>query len=135
MLEWVLYRPLCYINVTAEHHWYPLSHIYYKPYIVVNREFKLTTKLKLCFSPIESSNYKLFLYSFSWIDTNFECTTLFVKAWTQVLHWFKSYLRRVEDLRWWESLTEVPTGDKTNRYSLVNHTAKTIHHHLHNQRQ
>ena len=56
------------------------------------------------------------------------CTTSFNKVWTQVLRGFKSCLRRVRDLRWWESLTVVPAGNKSQRLSLVNHSAKTIHH-------
>ena len=33
---------------------------------------------------------------------------LFNKAWTQILCKFKSWSRRVRDLRWWESLAMVP---------------------------
>ena len=41
-------------------------------------------------------------------------------------------LRRVGDLRWWGS----PPGNKAKRFSLVNHTTKTIHHHhLHHHHQ
>ena len=57
------------------------------------------------------------------------CTTSFYKAWTQVLHRFKSCLRRVGDSRWWGSLTTVPAGNKAKRLSSVNHTTTTIHHH------
>ena len=38
------------------------------------------------------------------------------KAWTQVLRRFKSYSRRVGDLRWWEPLTMVPAGNKQTWY-------------------
>ena len=57
------------------------------------------------------------------------CTTSFNKAWTQALCRFKSCLRHVRDLWWWGSLTMVPCGNKAVRFSLVNHTTKTIHHH------
>ena len=40
------------------------------------------------------------------------CTTSFNKVWNQVLHRLKSYLRRVGDLRWWDSLTMTTTGNK-----------------------
>ena len=59
------------------------------------------------------------------------CITSINLAWTQVLHRFKSCLRRVEDSRRWGSLTMVPAGIKAKRLSLVNHTTKTIHHHHH----
>ena len=35
---------------------------------------------------------------------NHQCKTSFNKAWIQVRRRFKSCMRRVEDLRWWESL-------------------------------
>ena len=57
------------------------------------------------------------------------CTTSFNKAWTQVQCRFKSYLWRVRDSRWWESLTVVPTRNKAKRLSSVNQTTRTIHHH------
>ena len=53
------------------------------------------------------------------------------KAWTQVLHRFKSCSRHVRDSRWWGSLTMVPAGNKAKRLLSVNHTTKTIHHHHH----
>ena len=61
------------------------------------------------------------------------CTTStsFNKAWTQVLHRFKSCSRHVGDSRWWGSLTMVPAGNKAKRLSSVNHTTRTIHHHHH----
>ena len=59
------------------------------------------------------------------------CTASFSKAWTQVLRRFKSCSLRVEDSRWWGSLTMVPAGNKAKGLSSVNHTAKTIHHHHH----
>ena len=40
------------------------------------------------------------------------CTTSFNKVWTQILRRFKPCSRRVGDLRWWESLTIVPAGNK-----------------------
>ena len=54
------------------------------------------------------------------------CTTSFNKAWTHVLHRFKSCSRRVRDSRWWGSLTMFPVGNKAKRLSSVNHTTKTI---------
>ena len=57
-------------------------------------------------------------------------TTSFNKVWTQVLRRFKSCSRGVGDSRWWVSLTMVPAGNKAKRVSSVNHTTKTIHHHL-----
>ena len=33
------------------------------------------------------------------------------------------------DSRLWESLTVVPAGNRAKRFSSVNHTTKTIHHH------
>ena len=57
------------------------------------------------------------------------CTTSFIKACTQVLHRFKSYSRHVGDSRWWGSLTIVPAEAKAKRFSLINHTTKTIHYH------
>ena len=45
------------------------------------------------------------------------------------LHRLKSYSRRVGDSRWWRSLTIVPAGNKTKRFSLVSHTTKIIRHH------
>ena len=40
------------------------------------------------------------------------CTTSFNKAWTQVLHRFKSCLLHVRDLWWWGSLTMVPARNE-----------------------
>ena len=57
------------------------------------------------------------------------CTTSFNKAWTRVLRRLKPCQRRVGDSRWWGSLTVVLAGNKTERFSSVNHTTKTIHHH------
>ena len=39
-------------------------------------------------------------------------TTSFNQAWTHILRRFKPCSQRVWDLRWWESLTMVPTGNK-----------------------
>ena len=61
------------------------------------------------------------------------CTTSSNKAWTQVLHRFKSCSWRVGDSRWWGSLTMVPAGNKAKRLLSVNHTTKTIHHHHKNE--
>ena len=58
------------------------------------------------------------------------CTTSFNWVWTQVLRRFKPCSRRVGDSRWWGSLTVVPAGNKAKRLSPVNHTTKTIHHHV-----
>ena len=58
------------------------------------------------------------------------CATLFNEAWTQFLCRLKSCSRRVGDLRWWASLTMVFIGNKAKRLLSVNHTKKTIHHHL-----
>ena len=44
------------------------------------------------------------------------CTTSFIKAWTQVLRRFKSCSRRVGDSRWWGSLTMVPAGNKATPF-------------------
>ena len=70
------------------------------------------------------------LYSyFSWNKSNLIYSNLkFIKAWTQVLCKFKSYLQRVVDLQWWGSLTMVPAGNKAKHFLLVNHTIKTIFH-------
>ena len=43
--------------------------------------------------------------------------------------------RLVGDSRWWGSLTMVPAGNKAKRLLSVNHTTKTIHHHLHHQKR
>ena len=53
-----------------------------------------------------------------------------IKAWTQVLLRFKSCSPRVGDSRWWGSLTMVPAGNKAKWDWSVNHTTKTIHHHV-----
>ena len=58
------------------------------------------------------------------------CTTSFNKASTQALRRLKSCSQCVGDSRWWGSLTMVPDGNKAECLSSVNHTAKTIHHHL-----
>ena len=56
------------------------------------------------------------------------CTTSSNKAWTQVLHKFKCYLRRAACWRF-EMVTMIPAGNKAKRLSSVDHTTKTIHHH------
>ena len=50
--------------------------------------------------------------SVQWCSGYHYCTTSFIKAWTQVLHRFKSCLWRVGDSRWWGSRTVVPAGNK-----------------------
>ena len=45
----------------------------------------------------------------------------------RLLRMLKPCSRRVRDSRWWGSLTMVPTGNKAERHSSVNHTTKTIH--------
>ena len=55
---------------------------------------------------------------------HFGSVTLFIKAWIQVLPKFKSCSRRVGDLRWWRSLTNVLAGNKVKCLSSVNHSAK-----------
>ena len=49
--------------------------------------------------------YFIFISLAPWYSCNHYCTTLFNKAWSQVLCRFKSYWQRLGDLRWWESLT------------------------------
>ena len=44
------------------------------------------------------------------------CLSSFNKAWTQVLSSFKPCSQRVTDLRWWESLSKVPVGNKVKRF-------------------
>ena len=61
------------------------------------------------------------------------CTTSFNKTWTQLLDRLKSCSRCVEDSRWWGSLAIFPTGNKAKCLSLVKHTTKTIHLHLHHK--
>ena len=54
-------------------------------------------------------------------------TTLFNKAWNQVLRCFKSCPKRVGDKQLWESLTTVLAGNKAKRLLSVNHTTITIY--------
>ena len=58
-------------------------------------------------------------------------TTSFKKARTPVSCRFKSCLRRVGDLRCWETLTMVPARNNAKRLSSVNNFTKAIHHHHH----
>ena len=44
------------------------------------------------------------------------CTISFNKAWTQVLHRFKSCSQYVEDSWWWGFLTMVPAGNKATPF-------------------
>ena len=67
-----------------------------------------------------------------WCSGYHYCTTPFSKASTQVLHRFISCSWCVGDSRWWGSLTLVPTGNRAKRFSSVNKTTKTIHHHRSN---
>ena len=63
-----------------------------------------------------------------WCSGYYYCTTSFNKAWTQVLHRFKSCSQHVRDLQWWWSLTVVLAGNKAKCLLSVNHTTKIIHH-------
>ena len=63
--------------------------------------------------------WKIFKYSgvrwntvAPWCNGYYYCTTTFSKVWTQILRRFKTCLRWVGGLRWWESLTMVPAGNK-----------------------
>ena len=62
-----------------------------------------------------------------WCSDYHNCSTSFNKAWTQVLHRFKSWSQHVRDSQRWGSLAIVPAGNKTDCLSPVNHTTKTIH--------
>ena len=77
------------------------------------------------FSPIRTEYGDLLLKSLYsvWIREN---TPL--KRWCRGVRRFKSYTRRVGDLRRREPRIMVPYGNKTERPSLVNQSAKTIHH-------
>ena len=66
-----------------------------------------------------------------WCSGYYCCTNPFNKAWTQVLHKFKSCSRYVEDSRWWGSATMVTAGNMAEHLSLVSHTRKATHHHHH----
>ena len=71
-----------------------------------------------------------------WCSGYHYCTTIFIKAWTQVLRRLKSYLRRVGDSRWWRSLTMVPAGNKTTPIIGQPYRKKIYnnhHHHHHHQ--
>ena len=68
-----------------------------------------------------------------WCSLYHYCTTSFTKAWTKVPHRLKYCWRRLGDLRWWESLTMVPAGNKTTHLLSVNDTTQTIHHHHHHR--
>ena len=61
-----------------------------------------------------------------WCSVYHDCTTSFIKAWTQILRGFKFYFRRVGDLRWRGSLTMVPAGNKAKHLSSAKYTIKTI---------
>ena len=53
----------------------------------------------------------------------------FIHLCLKVLRRFNPCPQRVEDPRSWGSLTKVPARNKAKRFSPVNHTTKTIHHH------
>ena len=63
-----------------------------------------------------------------WCSVYHYYTISFDKVWNQVLGQFKTYSRRVGDLRWWERRTMAPARTKIVRLSLINHFTKTIHH-------
>ena len=65
----------------------------------------------------------------SWGSGYHYCITLFNKNWTQVLHRFRLCSWHASDLRWSRHLTIAPAGSKASGLSLLNHLAKTIHHH------
>ena len=79
------------------------------------------------------SEYLVQVFSFHWrvinYWVNYYCTTSSNKAWTQVMHSFKSCPRCVRDLRWWKSLTMVRAVDAALLLSLSNHSAKPLHYH------
>ena len=76
-----------------------------------------------------------FLTVAPWCSGYHYYTTSFNLAWTQILCRFKFCSLRVRDSRWWGSLTMVLVGNKAKRLLSVNHTTKTIHHHLPRHRQ
>ena len=55
------------------------------------------------------------------------CTTLFKKAWAQILS--------VGDLRWWGPLTMVPSWNKAKCHSSILHNTRTIHHYHHHTKE
>ena len=60
--------------------------------------------------------------SMDWCSSFHYCTISFYKFWTQVLRRFKPCSWRVRDLRWWESLTVVLTGNNASclfRLSII----------------
>ena len=75
----------------------------------------LTTYGKGCFLKYLKNNNEYLLAL--WCSGYHYCTMSFNKAWTQVLHRFKSCLWHVGDLWWWVSLTMVPAGNKTKQFS------------------
>ena len=89
----------------------------------------LAVYLKDVLSFAQDLSLERFLVLVPWCSGYHYFTTLFKKAWTQVLHRFKPCSRRVGDSRWWGSLIMVVARIKAKRLSSVNHTTKTIHHH------
>ena len=47
-----------------------------------------------------------------WSCDYYYCSISSSKAWTKVLHRFKSFLQHVGDFQWWQSLTMDPAGNK-----------------------
>ena len=70
--------------------------------------------------------YEVTSYVALWCSVYDYCRTSFNKAWTQVMHRFKSYSWHVRDLRWWGSLAVVLAGNKAKRLSSVKHTTKQV---------
>ena len=86
----------------------------------------LKTLLKTTLFP--KSNLSLWRYGAVVITTAQLHST---KPWTQVLCKFQSCSWHVRDSQWWGSLTIVLAGNKVKCPSSVNHTTRTIHHHIH----
>ena len=61
-----------------------------------------------------------------WCSGYHYCTTSFNKAWTQVLHRFKSCLRHVRDSRWWGSLTMVRLEIRLNAFCRSTRPQKQV---------
>ena len=64
-----------------------------------------------------------------WCSDYHCCISLFNKVGTYVLHSFKSYSWRVQDLEWLEHLKIFLAGNKTSGFFPFNHSGKTIHRH------
>ena len=48
----------------------------------------------------------------TWCSVYHYCITSFNKVWTEIVRRLKPYLRRVGDLRWWESLTIIVNSSR-----------------------